>query len=189
MEIVWKVPLKLGSNGSTSAGPAEPDHLVFLKKIADFGHGVFTRTMFHSDVRQRKALQNWCLTHKNFVEIISSSPRTVSLHVLTPAGMKHFRGQSRLTQSTTVHGIADILVLNAYAFELGEPDLFPYSTDRSWTIAGLRVGLVSTRYGLPKSPGSFDRLLILPNTLRNHTKLSDRLPFYIPLALKKTDFP
>lgn len=169
--------------------PQQLDHLAFLKQVADFGHGVFTRTMFHADPLQRKALQNWCGTQLELVEIIPGTPRTVFLHVLTAAGMKHFKAKSSLTSCTTVHGLADLALLNAYLFELGTPFLLPPSPYRVWDINGVRVGQVSTRYGLPKNPESCDVLLVLPKSRAAIPEHHQSLPFYTPLSLQKADFP
>lgn len=169
--------------------PLEQTHLEFLKDIADYGHGVFVRTMFHPDRMRRKSLVSWLKAHPEFVETIDAPNNSPSLHVLTPEGMKHFSAQSSLTKSTTVHGLTDILILNAYVFEMGAPFLLPYSVDRTWTLESLKVGLVSTRYGMPLAPETFDRLLILPKSRQALPSHLHHLPFYTPAALLKVAFP
>lgn len=165
------------------------DHLAFLKQVADFGHGVFTRTMFHPERDRRKGLVSWINSNPSFVETISAPNRSPCLHVFTTAGMKHFSAQSRLTGCTSLHGLADIVLLNAYIFEIGTPFLLPHSPERQWIIDGLRVGLVSSRYGFPKFPETFDRLLILPTVRSKYPHPKSDLCFYTPASLVPALFP
>ena len=163
-----------------------------LKRVADYGHGVFTQTMVEGK-KERTSLRVWLHRHPEMAISWRGEKGDVAIFSLTKKGMEYFQGRDRLSRSESYYSYVDMAVLNAYMMEKDSFVNYRLRGHLSAEIGGHKVGLLSPRWGYPREISSLDILLTSPEMrseyLTNSKTKSEKLrelieSSYVPLALR-----
>ena len=166
-----------------------------LKRVADYGHGVFTQTMVEGK-KERNSLRVWLHRHPEMAISWRGEKGDVAIFRLTKKGMKYFEGRDRLSRAESYYSYVDMALFNAYMIEKDSFVNYRLRTHLSVEIGGHKVGLLSPRWGYPREISSLDILLTTPEMRSEYLtdwkikrykseKLRELIESsYVPLALR-----
>ena len=123
----------------------------FLKKIADFGHGVFTLTMLKNQ-NERNALKKWLQRHPSFTSSFTTIRGTTKIYVLSKKAMKFLDAQDSLSQGAVWSTYMDMALLNAYMVETASFTNYINRPHITLDYCDKKIGLISYSWSGPTNP-------------------------------------
>ncbi len=159
-----------------------------LKKVAVFGHGIFSITML-TDPRERNALTVFIHRNNHLFESLNGRRGDVVIYKLTKPGLEYLEVKGKISRAQSWQAQLDMLIINSYMNEVNGWLSYTNTPHLILDIIGKKVGLVSQQWGINTAIEKLDLLLCTPQTKDQFIANSDanlseiKTKMYVPKSI------